>query len=85
MTANASTAFIRQWARAQGMTVGDRGRLSPQVLHAYSASHSQHRPASAPTVRKTNKKRDRAQLRVPVRPLPGATGTARTIAARAAA
>lgn len=82
MTANASTAVIRQWARAQGMAVGDRGRLSPQVLDAYSAS--QRRSAPAPAVSKTNKKRGHAQLRVTVRPMPGATGTARTIAARAA-
>ena len=32
--------MIRLWARAQGLTVGERGRLSPQVLHAYATGHA---------------------------------------------
>ena len=31
MAVTASTYEIRHWARTQGMTVGDRGRLSPDI------------------------------------------------------
>ncbi len=54
MRSNASTAVIRQWAREQGIAVGDRGRLAPAVLAAYqseaSATASEYegaRPAGA--------------------------------------
>lgn len=30
---------VREWARAHGFTVGDRGRFSRQVLDAYAAAH----------------------------------------------
>lgn len=43
-----STAVIRDWARAQGLIVGDRGRLSPQVLDAYANIHDQIYPSAAP-------------------------------------
>lgn len=31
---------IRQWAREQGMQVGDRGRLSPELVAAYDDAHA---------------------------------------------
>ena len=33
------TAAIREWARSRGHTVSDRGRLSAEILHAWSAEH----------------------------------------------
>ena len=30
---------MRQWARSKGIEVGERGRLSPDVLAAYAAAH----------------------------------------------
>lgn len=41
MTVAASTSEIRHWARGQGMTVGDRGRLPPEILTVYAASQSE--------------------------------------------
>lgn len=35
----ADTATVRQWAREQGFRVGDRGRLSPDVVAAFEAAH----------------------------------------------
>ena len=35
-----TTAELRAWAREQGMDVGDRGRLSPEVRAAWDAAHS---------------------------------------------
>ena len=34
----ASTAEVRSWARGQGLVVGDRGRLAPDILAAYAAA-----------------------------------------------
>lgn len=34
----ADTAAVRQWAREQGYPVGDRGRLSPDLVRAYEAA-----------------------------------------------
>lgn len=34
-------SVIRQWARARGIAVGDRGRLSPEVRLAYENAHAQ--------------------------------------------
>jgi hypothetical protein len=48
MRANASTAVIRQWARQQGLAVGDRGRLAPAVLEAYESQA----PPTAPEPRR---------------------------------
>lgn len=31
-------AVIRAWAKEQGMTVGERGRLNPEVVAAYDAT-----------------------------------------------
>lgn len=30
---------IRKWARANGYTIGDRGRISDDIRNAYSAAH----------------------------------------------
>jgi Lsr2 len=32
-------AAIREWARAQGYTVADRGRISAEITDAYTAAH----------------------------------------------
>ena len=34
-----SAAQVRAWARAAGLDVGDRGRLPPKVIVAYTAEH----------------------------------------------
>lgn len=86
MTAPASTAVIRQWARDNGLPVGDRGRLSPQLLNAFASSGTSKRkatikekPASTPV--QAPRRRIRA-VRVPVDPTRGATGIAHRVAAR---
>jgi hypothetical protein len=89
MTATASTSEIRHWARTQGMTVGDRGRLSPEILTAYAASQSPaQQPTTQPaqtaaTVTTARAAEARPRGRVVARPVPGATGITRTISARA--
>ncbi len=35
-----STADIRNWAKSAGLAVGDRGRLSPDIVAAYNDAHS---------------------------------------------
>jgi ERCC4 domain len=35
-----STSEVRAWARGQGMTVPDRGRLRPEVFEAWQAAHA---------------------------------------------
>ena len=35
-----SQAEIREWARAQGYAVGDRGRIPGEVRTAYEAAHA---------------------------------------------
>ncbi len=42
-----STADIRDWARAAGLTVGERGRLSPEIIAAYHAAHAEQSPSPA--------------------------------------
>jgi hypothetical protein len=39
-----ATAEVRAWARAQGLTVPDRGRLRPEIHRAWQDAH---RPAGA--------------------------------------
>jgi len=88
MTAAATAAEIRHWARTQGMTVGDRGRLSPEILTAYAASQNPAQqptaqPApTAPSVPTTRAAEASSRSRARVRPVPGATGITRTISAR---
>ena len=44
-----TVAEVRAWARRQGLPVGDRGRLRPEVLEAYSAADPlQDDPAARP-------------------------------------
>jgi hypothetical protein len=35
-----STADIRKWAKRAGLAVGDRGRLSPDIVAAYNDAHT---------------------------------------------
>ncbi len=44
-----STAVIRNWAKSAGLAVGDRGRLSPDIVAAYNDAHSMA-PASAASI-----------------------------------
>lgn len=41
------TADVRAWARENGITIADRGRLPRDVLDAYAAAHGE-KPAGAP-------------------------------------
>ena len=84
MTTATSTSVIRLWARAQGLTVGERGRLSPQVLHAYATGHAKPPTSAAPEPMKATTAAPDAGLRIGVSPVPGAQGNTRTISARAA-
>lgn len=36
---NSDTGEIREWAKAQGLKVSERGRISAEVLEAYNAAH----------------------------------------------
>lgn len=86
MTAPTSTAVIRQWARDNGLPVGDRGRLSPELLTAYAGSSSAKPSPAAPKLSapgRAGRRKASLAVRVPVQPTPGATGIAHKIAARA--
>ena len=90
MTAPTSTAVIRQWARDNGLPVGDRGRLSPELLTAYAGSRPTKPSAAAPKLSASASASARASrrdasgaVRVPIQPTPGATGIAHKIVARA--
>ena len=86
MTAPTSTAVIRQWARDNGLPVGDRGRLSPELLIAYASSGSAEPSPAAPTLSApagAGRRKASLAVRVPIQPMPGATGIAHKIAARA--
>lgn len=37
-------AVVRRWAKENGFPVGDRGRLSPEVLAAFAAAHEGAQP-----------------------------------------
>ena len=86
MTAPASTAVIRQWARDNGLTVGDRGRLSPQLLAAFASSGTSKPKATAEDKRSSAPvrapRRQVHAVRIAVHPTPGATGIAHKVAAR---
>jgi hypothetical protein len=86
MTAPVSTAVIRQWARDNGLPVGDRGRLSPELLSAFASSGtSKPKATSKAEAASTPVRAPRRQVRavrVPVHPTPGATGIAHKVAAR---
>lgn len=38
-SSSGDTAAIREWARENGYTVSDRGRISGEVMDAYNAAH----------------------------------------------
>jgi hypothetical protein len=84
MRSNASTAVIRQWARQQGIAVGDRGRLAPAVLAAYqskaSATASVHEEERLVDARATTL--TTGGYRIAPSPVSGATGTGRRVRAR---
>lgn len=85
MTAPTSPAVIRQWARDNGLPVGERGRLSPQLLSAYaSSSPATPAPPTATTAApaRTAARQTAGALHIPVQPTPGATGIAHRIKAR---
>ena len=44
----AETAAIREWARANGHKVNDRGRISKSVVEAYQAASGSHPPCAGP-------------------------------------
>lgn len=43
------SATVREWARAAGFTVAERGRLAPEVHRAYREAHPGAEPAERPT------------------------------------
>ena len=87
MTTTASPAVIRQWARAEGLSVGDRGRLSPDILAAYAAQESEARlpavRAGAPVAGTGRAAPRRLVLRVAAKPAPGPNGVGLRVTARA--
>ena len=93
MSKNASTAVIRHWAREQGLLVGDRGRLSPDVLAAYAdraagAANEAAGTATATAYTPTETTAaasavPRDGYRVAASPVPGATGISRRVRAAA--
>jgi len=42
-----STSQVRQWAREQGVPVGDRGRIPADLVAQYLAAHGRARPVAA--------------------------------------
>ncbi|MCU1587913.1 MAG: Lsr2 [Frankiales bacterium] len=60
-----NSSDVRQWARQKGLEVGERGRLSPDVLAAYSAAHGGP-PVKAPA-KKAAKKTARKATKAPAR------------------
>jgi hypothetical protein len=77
-------AVIRQWAREQGIAVGDRGRLAPAVLAAFKSEAS----TTAPPRRGAGLASGRGTApstggyRIAASPVSGATGKGRRVRAR---
>lgn len=46
---NTETTKIREWARKNEFTIGDRGRISADIMAAYAAAHEQIDSAEAET------------------------------------
>jgi hypothetical protein len=91
MTTTASSAVIRQWARDSGFAVGDRGRLSPDVLAAYAGRDTGGGAAASVLLADradategpgTTEGSGSSRLRLSIRPTPGATGISRRVRAR---
>lgn len=75
-----TTAELRSWARAHGMDVGDRGRLSPEVRAAWDAAHGAGGPAAteaAPSRVAAATTTSRRTAAATVRPAPRRTATKR--------
>jgi len=75
MTKTAPTSSdVRQWARSQGLEVGERGRLSPDLLAAYSKAHggASVKPAAkkAPAKKRAAAKKAPAKKKAAVRKAP---------------
>ena len=64
-----STSQVRQWAREQGVPVGDRGRIPADLVAQYLAAHGRARPAAAKSRRSAFTKSRKA----PVPPSPRAS------------
>ena len=47
---SSSSKEIRAWARAQGLAVGERGRLHPNVIAAYNTAHGEGSTYSTITI-----------------------------------
>lgn len=60
---NASQAQVRSWARAQGMTVNDRGSLPASITQAYALAHSRTTKGTTVTspARKTSARKTTAR------------------------
>jgi len=52
-----TTADVRAWARQNGMTVAERGRLNPEILDAYATAHGGSRPSTGGTGASTSAKK----------------------------
>jgi hypothetical protein len=84
---------VRQWARQKGLEVGERGRLSPEVLAAYSAAHggakvapAAKKPAAKKAAKKTAAKKPAARKTAAKKaPATKATATKTAVASPAAA
>lgn len=87
MTATDSPPVIRQWARDNGFSVGDRGRLSPDVLTAYAGREADvggsAKAVLAADLPDVPQRFAAGRLQLAVRPKPGATGISRRVRARA--
>jgi hypothetical protein len=86
MTASTSPAVIRQWARDQGIVVGDRGRLPPAVVTAYE-NQNEVTPARDVSLEEVVDRAPTAAsgaFRISARPMIGATGTRRRVSATTA-
>lgn len=44
--ADVNVALVRVWARAEGLPVGERGRIKPEIISAYVAAHGGQAPPS---------------------------------------
>ena len=72
MLTTASTATIRAWAQAEGLKVGDRGRLRPDVLEAYGAANGSSVKATKPPAKAGSKHKPSAKTATPKTRLPKA-------------
>lgn len=81
MATTAAPAGIRQRARDNGIAVGDRGRLGPDVVAAYqeASAHAAAVPATAKRVSTSSS--SGGQSRIKVLPAPSATGIAHRVRA----